>query len=163
MREKAISATGDFGDWKECRIQGDPSVLSDKRPESSEKDAVGNCSSMQSSPGILYDPEKGSRLQWGKDVTGYPKAWKEHQGSIRNPDIQKEPAVVEANCRYAKQTDSWLQPRRKKEGWNCEKQTERERKTSTGDSAVTGSRSVNVMFTKNEPVVGRYNHHRAGP
>ena len=63
----------------------------------------------------------------------------------------------------AKQTDSWLQPRRKKEGWNCEKQTERERKTSTGDSAVTGSRSVNVMFTKNEPVVGRYNHHRAGP
>ena len=118
---------------------------------------------MQSSPGILYDPEKGSRLQWGKDVTGYPKAWKEHQGSIRNPDIQKEPAVVEANCRYAKQTDSWLQPRRKKEGWNCEKQTERERNTSTGDSAVTGSRSVNVMFTKNEPVVGRYNHHRAGP
>ena len=107
--------------------------------------------------------KKGVDYNGGKDVTGYPKAWKEHQGSIRNPDIQKEPAVVEANCRYAKQTDSWLQPRRKKEGWNCEKQTERERKTSTGDSAVTGSRSVNVMFTKNEPVVGRYNHHRAGP
>lgn len=56
----------------------------------------------------------------------------------------ERPAVVEANWRYAKKTDSWPQTRRKKEGWNCEKQTERERKTSTGDSAVTGSRSVNV-------------------
>lgn len=59
---------------------------------------------MQSSPSILHDSEKGSRLQWGKAVTGYPKTWNEHPGRIRAPDIRKEPAVVEANCRYAKKT-----------------------------------------------------------
>ena len=69
---------------------------------------------MQSSPGILYNPEKGRRLQWGKAVTGYPKTRNKHPGSIRNPDIQKGSAVVEANSRYAKKTDSWLQPRRKR-------------------------------------------------
>ena len=49
---------------------------------------------------------------------------------------------------------------------NCceaEEKAERGRGTSAGNSAVTGSRSANVMNTKNEPVVGRNIFHRARP
>src|SRR5699024_4542114 len=45
----------------------------------------------------------------------------------------------------------------------AEGKAERGRGTSAGNSAVTGSRSVNVIFTKNEPVVGRNIFHRARP
>ena len=68
--------------------------------------------------------------------------------------------MAEVISRFTKKVDRWLQPRRKRISWNCEKQTECEREMFIDDSAFTGCCLIKVMFTKNKLVVGKYNHHR---
>ena len=67
-------------------------------------------------------------------------------------------SVLSADLSHAgKKTEDW------KNCCEAEEKVERGRETSAGNSAVTGSRSANVMNTKNEPVVGRNIFHRARP
>lgn len=84
--------SNNLSDCKKCRIQGKPSILPDRKEKTLENMHSVVIVAYKVFRGF-YTILKGHRSQqWGKIVTECPKIWNEHSGSIRNSDIQKEPA-----------------------------------------------------------------------